>query len=373
MPTPLLDLGEACTDLTMPFDHADLVVDDNDGVRFVMDLADRYCYASGAAPTNGTPILDLAERAPAGQFVLGSGKSIGFSGNGFDFSTYVQGGGFLPCYADLGSDFAASVWGVGSGATVSVTMSGTSVVDAPIGAGGSGYVNGKAQLVFVGGTGTPATGTVQISNGVAVGTTITNPGNYSSPPTAYIVPSPQYFLVILYLKLPTLANWNSVAAIFAWLQWVAGTGGYPGEADLFTFGMAPNTSPGQFTYRRQTNGAGTVDAIPLTPAAGHYGTIVQIGIYRTAAGQGFQIAGMSGNPVLNTLAVGQPNIGNFGTKSAGLGLRSSFNGGAATPAVGVKAYRAVFSDQLKDVRAPLTTLADDRARFIDRYNQGIYA
>lgn len=62
-----------------------LLSGDNDGVRFLFDAAFPWCYAGGA-PANGALVRDIAEKAD-GQFVLSSGQTVGFSGNGFDFST----------------------------------------------------------------------------------------------------------------------------------------------------------------------------------------------------------------------------------------------------------------------------------------------
>lgn len=67
-----------------------LLSGDNGGVRFLFDAAFKYSY-SGGAPVNGVEIKDVAEVAD-GTFVLATGQTIAFNGNGFDFSTMTATG-----------------------------------------------------------------------------------------------------------------------------------------------------------------------------------------------------------------------------------------------------------------------------------------
>lgn len=81
-------VGET-TDTTLPVLKRDgLLVDDNDGVRFLWDAGFPFSYAGGV-PINGVAIGDVAEHGD-GTFVLGAGETVGFAGNGFDLSAMTS-------------------------------------------------------------------------------------------------------------------------------------------------------------------------------------------------------------------------------------------------------------------------------------------
>lgn len=79
-----------------------LLQGDNDGVRFLADLAFNFSYAGGA-PANAAVIGDVAERADA-DVVLASGQTISYAGGGFSFSGITAPLSFLRVPASVAAD-----------------------------------------------------------------------------------------------------------------------------------------------------------------------------------------------------------------------------------------------------------------------------
>lgn len=93
------------TDASLPTLRRDqLLIGDNDGVRFIFDAAFPFSYAGGA-PTDAAVIKDIAERANA-TFALAAGETVGFNGNGFDFASMTAVTGQSPSHVLA----PASVW-----------------------------------------------------------------------------------------------------------------------------------------------------------------------------------------------------------------------------------------------------------------------
>lgn len=185
-------------------------------------------------------------------------------------------------------------------------------------------------------------------------------------------PTAQQFLVAMYLRLPTLPNWNALGIVLPFFQSGATTGGYPSEADLVSFGMGPGTAPGTLTARRQTNGGATVDAFSITPGALDYGAIVQLAFWRTAAGQGFRLKSVNSN-ILLPGAVGSNNTGDFSGKLAKFGVGPAFWGSAAASSYNWRLYRGLIENLLLSGRDPAAVLDADWTRFLARMTAGLYA
>lgn len=108
-----ITLAGQCTDTALPILRRDRLLEgDNNGVRYLWDLASRFCY-DGLTPANAKPVVDIAERAN-GQVTIASGQNVGFAGNGLDFSTLTSAstGSFLRIPASV----AADIWGNGTDA-----------------------------------------------------------------------------------------------------------------------------------------------------------------------------------------------------------------------------------------------------------------
>lgn len=109
----------ASGDTSKPIARRDALLSDaNDGVRFLFDTGFAWCYPGGpysgraaaGAPANGATIYDMVERAN-GSFVKAEAQTIGFSGNGFDFSTMTANtaGNNHACYVQADSAAWASI------------------------------------------------------------------------------------------------------------------------------------------------------------------------------------------------------------------------------------------------------------------------
>jgi hypothetical protein len=95
-------------DVSKPMRKRDaLVRGDNDGVRFLFDIAFRWCYEAGTAVASGKPVKDMAERNNS-QLVLRDGnQSVALVGNGLDFSESTLPGNFIQIPAAVWADLAA--------------------------------------------------------------------------------------------------------------------------------------------------------------------------------------------------------------------------------------------------------------------------
>lgn len=77
----------------------DAMLDDaNGGVRFQFDLPFGFCWPDQDNPTNGDPIIDVAERANGSYSATGTG--VTFEGGGFDYAGLTGGKGFVQGPAD---------------------------------------------------------------------------------------------------------------------------------------------------------------------------------------------------------------------------------------------------------------------------------
>ncbi len=99
---PIITAPGIPTDPSRPLPVRDpLLTDSNGGVRFLFDVAFPWCFPGGpkngrpaaAAPANGAPIYDMAERANGTvQIGTGGAGTLLYAGGGFDFTAAVNGG-----------------------------------------------------------------------------------------------------------------------------------------------------------------------------------------------------------------------------------------------------------------------------------------
>lgn len=107
----LLKLTGTFTDATLPTYKRDAVLSgDNGGILSLFDMAYAYSYAGGV-PANGAQVANINESGNNGSIVLAPGQTIGFAGNGFDFSGLTKASSYFK-----GAPAApASIWGDGTG------------------------------------------------------------------------------------------------------------------------------------------------------------------------------------------------------------------------------------------------------------------
>jgi len=173
----------------------------------------------------------------------------------------------------------------------------------------------------------------------------------------------QYFLMSVYVKLPTLANWNSGTAICPIVT--SSLHGYNTPETEFV--VIAIVTGGAISIRRQNNGGTGLDALLLTPNTAHYGNIVQISIWRNSTAQTAQIYNASAT-VTGSLAVGVPNTGNFGSLPVYFGVAPCFWNSFPTPATSFRIYRGFIESLTMSGRTPTAVLLADYNNCINRFS-----
>lgn len=180
-----------------------------------------------------------------------------------------------------------------------------------------------------------------------------------------------YFLMGCYIRLPSAADWNTVATIAPFFCCTSGGVGYTApEADLITLAMS--NTPG-ITMRRQTAGATAAQINVTSSMANFQGQVCQIGAWRNAAGIGLRLKSSLGEQSA-TAVVGANNAEDFSTKQPRWGVPDSFNtlqtgsGNATSHRATHKTrlYRGWIEDLTQSGRNPLTVLDADWARVQSR-------
>lgn len=174
----------------------------------------------------------------------------------------------------------------------------------------------------------------------------------------------QRYLFTCWVKLPALADWNASGTLLAF----AGDRSYLTDVSLFVLSMKAG---GLIDVRREV-AANTADTTTMTiqPAAGDYGTVVQIAFWRADSGQGLRLRSANGT-VLVTRAVGADNTQNFSTNQFTVGKNGRSFAGASGTAVlqalnGFRVYRAFMENLARSGRDPATVLDQDYTFVRDR-------
>lgn len=198
-------------------------------------------------------------------------------------------------------------------------------------------------------------------------TNITAANNYLSVPASVAADiwgggaGLQYFMQVMYLKLPTNANWNVDTSIVPFSQFATTAYNIP-DADLVLFNQ--QASGKAIGARRQTNGA-TIDTLSVVPMTADYGSYAQVAFWRNAAGQGLRLKTANGT-VLSTAAVGSANVTNFSAKTGKIGLAGTFAPGVQAPSRQWKLYRGWIENLVTSGRDPATVLDADWTRTVAR-------
>lgn len=165
----------------------------------------------------------------------------------------------------------------------------------------------------------------------------------------------QQYLFEGWFKLPTLANWNASGALLS----IAGDLSYLTGASLFILTMKAG---GTIEVRRQVSAGGydVTNVLNITPTSGDYGSVVQLGVWRNASGQGLRLRSANGF-VLDTAAVGPDNTQNFSANPFIVGRNgASFPGASPTTALTAltdfRVYRAMMENLARSARNPITVL-----------------
>lgn len=272
-----IDLSGVVSGTALPLWFQDPVLGGADGhMLAAFDLADGgFSWPSAADPEADDEVNDLTEDSDLNAVLTGT-QPVEFVDNGFNFGAVAAPGTRLVLPASIANRIYGA--GLGSGATATASRTGGAVSSISVGAGGSGYTS-AARVVITGGGGTGATATPVVTDGVVTGVTVTAGGSgYTSDPTVTIIPKDQDFLVIVWMKLPALADWpttadyNSAAPV-PFLSWATSAQGYRDSVELLTLGWIAGTPLGRVGAVRPTLGAGAsgIDAFSVTPDDDDYG------------------------------------------------------------------------------------------------------
>lgn len=286
-----------------PFPDRDIAtVNDNDGVRFLFDLAFGYCYPGGpllgrpapADPEHGAVITNMTRQGSgdgSGSVAIATslGSEISYAGGGFDLSL-AQAGGVAGPTGLLGPAAAlADIW-----------------TAAPAGAA--------------------------------------NPGNS------------QHFLWVGYFKLPAVADWPATDGIAPLFSAADGIAGYSGFADILTVNLDVG-SPYLIEARRQVSIGSLEATIALQPAAGDYGNLVQLAYWRNEMGSVFRLRSGAGT-VQSPATVYAANTADFSAERPCWGHPNNFRGDAVGYA-GLRLYRGWLENLARSGRNPSAVLDAD--------------
>ncbi len=276
------------------------------------DAAGAGSYPLQTDPVDGTVLLDCA--APKYgygdlQLDIANGQSLLFANRAFDFQQVDNGNVAISTPSGIMDDIFGRN---GSGAIATPVMSGSSVTGANIdnSASDDKYIQGLAHALWWDDSGSarPIMTLCTVVGG-AISAIALPGGTWVNPPTIKIIPSPQHFLVILYARLPSEADWNDDAANSEGMIGLAtneddDAGTY--SKRLFRFGMRASNTDLRFYMN---SGNGTQVAVDHVPT-GSFGQLTQIMFARTAAGRFVQTRPMvaGAEPLLSssTAAIERP-------------------------------------------------------------------
>lgn len=171
----------------------------------------------------------------------------------------------------------------------------------------------------------------------------------------------QRYVACLYVRLPSLADWNTDSNMAPFLHWSASAFNTP-STDLFTLGQTSGASKGIQLFR-QTAGA-TAAALNVTPASADYGLLGQIGTWKTETQMGLRLRTVNGIQILTSATVTQ-NSGDFSALTGKLGVGTAFWRspiGVQANSVKWRLHRAWIENLARSGRDPIAVLDADWAR-----------
>ncbi len=169
----------------------------------------------------------------------------------------------------------------------------------------------------------------------------------------------QYYMIFMYIKLPTLANWNTSGSVSPFFTSTLSYYVVDVDIGIFCFTNSP-----ALQFRRQTAvGAQTPITIDgsSTPSAlsVHYGLMAQVAFWRNASGTGIRVKS-SGGTSLVTAASGSSNSANFSATTPRFGPATNPFG--SNMGRQYRIYRGGIENLAISGRDPVTVLDADWAR-----------
>ena len=161
-----------------------------------------------------------------------------------------------------------------------------------------------------------------------------------------------YFALLMYIRLPTAANWFT-AGVNGYLPlFKTSANGFNTQADLLSI-VFPGTGTNRISFMRQnaTPALGNVDNLSINTNAPCQGAVCQIAFVRTASGQTALVRPVATGGTLQTAtaAVGAENPNNYGGNSPQFGPGNAFAGwatgaGSTQSGSSYKLYDATIMD-----------------------------
>lgn len=177
----------------------------------------------------------------------------------------------------------------------------------------------------------------------------------------------QYFLICLYVRLPSSANWNQTDTIAPFIQFNTNFSGYTQGPDLITIAQSFSSPNRILTFRRQTNGLSTVDQVNLTVSTNDHSQVAQIAFWRNGTEQRGRLKTALNTTLTTAGAVGSNNSGNFSTNAGHAGIGTGFwTFPTHANANNWRLYRGWVENLRTSERNPQTVLDADWARVVAR-------
>ena len=187
----------------------------------------------------------------------------------------------------------------------------------------------------------------------------------------------QLYLMMLYLRMPTLANWAEVNQFFnsaPLLSWCAKTNVNWGSADVdlvsltaFNNGMYAKRMTAGYVASPTTNAVYVDIAATLAQCQVHQGRFTQVGIYRTESAYGLRFRSSAGTTLLEIGASGTASTTSFAGAIGRLGISNIMGWPATiTNAHDFRIYRAAIENLARSGRDPKAVLDADYTRTTTR-------
>jgi hypothetical protein len=166
----------------------------------------------------------------------------------------------------------------------------------------------------------------------------------------------QYFMIVIYMMMPSLANINSQGTIQPFFT-ASSLGGYQVAPDIGLM-CFNGTSANAIGFRRET-AVGSQAGVAAS-CVGHNGQMTQVAVWRNATEMGIRFKSSAGGTTVATAATGSNNTADFSALPPMFGSVYQYNGNSLGR--NYKIYRGAIENLALSGRIPATVLDADWAR-----------
>ena len=172
--------------------------------------------------------------------------------------------------------------------------------------------------------------------------------------TLATIQAQQYFMIMIYMKIPTLANINPQGTF---QPFFATSRGYQIDPDLGLLAFNP-LSVNTMSFYRET-AIGSFANVNVS-CVGHNGQMAQVAVWRNATQMGMRIKSVAGGSTVATVASGSNNTANFSNLPPMFGSVVQYNGNSFGRFYRI--YRGAIENLALSGRTPITVLDEDWTR-----------